>query len=329
MFTGFLVMTMLAVFFGFQSIVSAATTGQPLTSPESGWKRYDDTNGAFIYNGTFSQGVSNQAYKGKEHLTNVVNDKITFEFKGTQLRILAGRYPNRSDSIEVYLNGTQVSTLTQNGTHTGQVLIYEVLDLPETVHSVEIINKTTTSNTYMSLDAIDINSNGYLISDKNIFAESGDSSVNLTWDSFLNAQSYKVLRSTTPGGPYTEVGSSNTNSYVDNDVINGITYYYTILAVNNYSEAVLFDDEVSATPYSIARAILTIYIEGGQVKEYDLSSTELNSFLDWYDEKDIGVGPARYGFVKSWNKGPFIKRTDFVIFDKILTFEVSEYSTEN
>jgi len=73
------------------------------------------------------------------------------------------------------------------------------------------------------------------------------------------------------------------------------------------------------------RAILIITMINGMDKEYDLSMTEVNAFISWYDAKDVGSGPAKYAFTKTWNKGPFKARTEYVIFDKILTFEVNEY----
>ncbi len=44
-----------------------------------------------------------------------------------------------------------------------------------------------------------------------------------------------------------------------------------------------------------------------------------------YDAKDARSGPAKNKFVKTWNKGPFKSRIEYVIFDKILTFDVDEY----
>lgn len=66
----------------------------------------------------------------------------------------------------------------------------------------------------------------------------------------------------------------------------------------------------------------------GLEKEYDLSIPEVNTFIDWYDAKDAGTGPVKYKFVKTWNKGPFKTRTEYVIFDKILTFNVDVYEPE-
>ncbi|WP_338555322.1 kelch repeat-containing protein [Paenibacillus sp. KS-LC4] len=79
------------------------------------------------------------------------------------------------------------------------------------------------------------------------------------------------------------------------------------------------------TPDINGRAILVITMTNGLEKEYDLSMAEVNAFIDWYDGKDSGIGKERYTFNKTWNMGPYKSRTDYVIFDKILFFEVNEY----
>ncbi|MNN40370.1 hypothetical protein D3C81_1544420 [compost metagenome] len=68
----------------------------------------------------------------------------------------------------------------------------------------------------------------------------------------------------------------------------------------------------------------------GLEKEFDLPMSEVEAFMSWYDAKENGTGPAKYGINKhNNNKGPFSKRTDYVIFKNILSFEVSEYSATN
>ncbi|BBI32662.1 Kelch repeat-containing protein [Cohnella abietis] len=98
-------------------------------------------------------------------------------------------------------------------------------------------------------------------------------------------------------------------------------------AISKSVEILTIEDP--STPIYDGRALLTIYISGGQIKEYDLSAAELNAFITWYDTKDAGTGPAKYKFIKTWNKGPFKARTEYVIFDKILTFDVDEYDAVN
>ncbi|MNM76794.1 N-acetylneuraminate epimerase [compost metagenome] len=77
------------------------------------------------------------------------------------------------------------------------------------------------------------------------------------------------------------------------------------------------------------RAILVVTLNTGLEKEFDLSIEEVNAFITWYENKQAGTGPAAYAIDKhNNNKGPFSTRKDYIIFDKILTFEVSEYTAE-
>ncbi|OKP84854.1 galactose oxidase [Paenibacillus sp. P32E] len=65
----------------------------------------------------------------------------------------------------------------------------------------------------------------------------------------------------------------------------------------------------------------------GLEKEFDLSMAEVNAFIAWYEQG--GTGTASYAINKhDNNKGPFTSRKDYVIFAKILTFSVDEYSTK-
>lgn len=74
------------------------------------------------------------------------------------------------------------------------------------------------------------------------------------------------------------------------------------------------------------RAILSIELINGTQKEFDLSVLEVASFLSWYEAKASGSGTTSFAIDKHENnKGPFKARKDYVIFDKILTFEVNEY----
>ncbi len=77
------------------------------------------------------------------------------------------------------------------------------------------------------------------------------------------------------------------------------------------------------------RAILVVTMNTGLEKEFDLSMDEVNSFINWYENKQAGTGKASYAIDKhDNNKGPFTSRKDYVIFDKILTFSVNEYSAK-
>ncbi len=76
-------------------------------------------------------------------------------------------------------------------------------------------------------------------------------------------------------------------------------------------------------------AILTVTMDNGFDKEFDLSKKELTAFIAWYDAKDAGRGPSFFAIDKhNNNKGPFSNRKNYVIFNKVLTFEISKYSTK-
>jgi len=313
----------------FSSISFAATVGQQSTSPDAGWKRYDDSNPAFQFTGQWITSTYAGNYNSTVHYsTDGQFTTTSFKFKGTKLRIIASVGNNRPtvNSNEVVIDGNTVGAYSTYSTTTKyQILVYEITNLPDTAHDV-VIN----SDGLVVFDAIDIDDTGYLIGINDLVATSNVSAITLTWTNVPGA-SYTIQRSTTSGGPYQDIGTSSTNTFTDTAVVNGTTYYYVVIATKANGEQIL-SNEASAmpiTPPNPDRAILTIYISGGQIKEYDLSTTEVNAFISWYDAKDAGNGPAKYAFTKTWNKGPFKTRTEYVIFDKILTFDVDEYDAVN
>lgn len=73
-------------------------------------------------------------------------------------------------------------------------------------------------------------------------------------------------------------------------------------------------------------ALLVIKMISGLEKEFDLSASEVQDFIDWYNDRADGRGKETYMFDKDFNKGPFTARKDYVAFSKIQSFEVMEYS---
>jgi hypothetical protein len=61
--------------------------------------------------------------------------------------------------------------------------------------------------------------------------------IDLTWAGQTNATSYNVLRSSTNGGPYVQIGTSTGTAYSDRTgLLNGDTYYYVVQPVNGSTE---------------------------------------------------------------------------------------------
>ena len=59
-------------------------------------------------------------------------------------------------------------------------------------------------------------------------ATPGTGKITLNWTSFAGASSYIVRRSTTSGGPYSQIANPATNTYVDSTTTNGVGYYYVV-----------------------------------------------------------------------------------------------------
>jgi hypothetical protein len=75
----------------------------------------------------------------------------------------------------------------------------------------------------------------------------GDKAITLTWNASTGASTYNLKRSTTSGGPYTQIASATSTTYVDTPLTNGTTYYYVVSSVNSFGESAN-SAQVSASP---------------------------------------------------------------------------------
>ncbi|HEU4778530.1 MAG TPA: lytic polysaccharide monooxygenase [Steroidobacteraceae bacterium] len=79
-------------------------------------------------------------------------------------------------------------------------------------------------------------------------ATAGNAQVGLTWTAASGAAGYNVKRSTTNGGPYSNVATNVTGtSYTNTGLTNGTTYYYVVTAVNASGESPV-STQASAQP---------------------------------------------------------------------------------
>jgi glucuronoarabinoxylan endo-1,4-beta-xylanase len=84
-------------------------------------------------------------------------------------------------------------------------------------------------------------------------ATEGNLQVDLNWNnnSESDLNGYNVYRSTTYGGPYSQINVSlaTSSDYVDNTVTAGTTYYYVVTAVDMSMNESGYSNQSSATPY--------------------------------------------------------------------------------
>lgn len=97
----------------------------------------------------------------------------------------------------------------------------------------------------------------------NLVATAGNSTVALTWNASSRATSYRVKRSTTNGGPYSQIAAPTTTSYTDSAVINGTTYYYVVSAANTVGES-SNSTQVMAVP-TTAVSVAGLHVSGNKI----------------------------------------------------------------
>jgi fibronectin type 3 domain-containing protein len=78
-------------------------------------------------------------------------------------------------------------------------------------------------------------------------ASVGNAQVSLSWSASANATGYYVKRSTTSGGPYTQIAGTGSTSFTDTGVTNGTKYFYVVSSYNSAGQSVN-SGEASATP---------------------------------------------------------------------------------
>jgi len=135
-------------------------------------------------------------------------------------------------------------------------------------------------------------------------ATPGDGLVYLAWNATSNAMSYNVKRSTTSGASHTLIGTATTTYYTDTNVLNGITYYYVVSAVNGSGESG-DSSEAAGTPdsgtmgpdgpgvitNSISGNMLTLSWPAGQGWRLQMQTNGLSTGLtsDWFNMTDGAV----------------------------------------
>ncbi len=120
-----------------------------------------------------------------------------------------------------------------------------------------------------------------------LVATGGTASIALSWTAVAGATSYSVKRSTTNGGPYTQLATSATAAYTDaSATTKGVTYYYVVSAVNAAGEgansaqaaAVLKPNAPTSLTRTVGSTIMLLnWVAGAGATSYDiLRSTSSN-----------------------------------------------------
>jgi hypothetical protein len=294
-----------------------ATIGQALTAPEAGWRRYDDTDSRLFYDSVSFRNTNDQ-YRYNHTIT--VANQITIKFVGSKFRFIGISYTATGNyNVKVEIDGIDSGFFVQNVGNTNICLNYEK-NLTWGVHTV--ILTCSDINNGVRCDAVDIDSDGYLINPIpiNLTASAGDSKVTLSWNEVTGATGYNVKGATTAGGPYETIATNVSGaSYVDSSVVNGTTYYYVVTVV--YTDGVGEDsNEASATPVAApvedGQALLRVTMTDSSEREYRLPKSEINGFVNWYNYH-AATDTMSYAINDSVDQSK-----EYLTFDKIISFKV-------
>lgn len=132
---------------------------------------------------------------------------------------------------------TTTATFTDTQVANGTTYYYVVSALDAVGESVDSVQASATPAAPTAPPAVPANPS----------ATAGNARVTLNWTVSDGATSYRVKRSTVPGGPYTQIATPTAPPYVDTAVVNDTRYYYVISAVNSVGESA-DSVQVSAVP---------------------------------------------------------------------------------
>ncbi|MBO0575245.1 hypothetical protein EXQ42_10325 [Clostridium botulinum] len=136
-----------------------AIIGQQLLQPESGWRRYDDTDSNISYKNN-TKDIHGDYWNGSAMMINN-GGWARFNFIGTKLRIITYVSPTQS-ILSLYIDGKFINDF--NGVNPSQallrVLAFDIQNLSNKEHHVVLNFKG--DKKMIVLDAIDINENGEL-----------------------------------------------------------------------------------------------------------------------------------------------------------------------
>jgi hypothetical protein len=111
----------------------------------------------------------------------------------------------------------------------------------------------------------------------------GQTAANVSWTASAGATSYAILRSTTSGGPYSQVGTSTSTSFADSGLTCNTSYFYVVTASNGTcssgNSAQASTTTAACTPdFTIAASPTSVTIAQGSAGNSTITTTVSGGF---------------------------------------------------
>jgi hypothetical protein len=175
--------------------------------------------------------------------TNVAFGGVPVGSSSTQTVILTNTGNNNVTLYQVNVSGVSFSTsgittpLTLSaGQSTGLTVVFAPVSAGSVTGSIIVVSDAMNSQATIALSGTSLQPTSHQVA--------------LTWNPSTSVVvGYNVYRSTQSGGPYTELNSSPVlvDTYTDNTVLAGQTYFYVLTAVDAGGVESGFSNEVQAT----------------------------------------------------------------------------------
>ncbi|EES50080.1 Ig-like domain-containing protein [Clostridium botulinum] len=312
--------------------IANAAVGQQFFQPEDSWRRFDDRDKKIKYEGTWSL---NNGFTSEEYLNcnthaigNQSNEnKITFYFYGTKVRLLSNINPTRTGYFDIYLDDKLIGRYNQYNDISKYFSVYfEKTNLSKTIHkiSIENIDYNTNGNLLYVFDTLDIDEDGYLIDINDISTTLDKTSLTLK-----EGNSKTITATTTPSAVDVEWSSDDEAiATVDsNGKVTGIKEGTCTVTAQIKGTDVKATCEVTVTKEdlkpedpeepSIENGSLYIEMIDGNIKRADKSQIE--KFKKWFISRDLDE-----------TESPIFKITnakgnaEYLVHDKVVGFEIRE-----
>jgi hypothetical protein len=133
---------------GLSNSPSATASTVPVANPGT----YDDTTSVWSYVGTWNTLSTSGPYNNTLHQANNAGSYAEVTFTGTQVKLTYLKAPGRG-SFDVYIDGTKVTTISENNASVVWQAIWTVSIVTPGVHTIRI---QSLGNGWIDLDALEV-----------------------------------------------------------------------------------------------------------------------------------------------------------------------------